>query len=142
MEEQWIDTIDNAGTASLSQSDPSSSSILQGILVGFFFPLLPFYYFREPKQPLFGNEEIYVESLGSVIFSYVFASTQYAFFSSGLPALQSTHADGIGSRVYSELFIWVMEIPLEYLIERGAQLDILSSSYSFRSYALTIGVLS
>lgn len=38
LEEQWIDSIDNAGSASLSQSSPSNSTVLQGVLLGFFFP--------------------------------------------------------------------------------------------------------
>ncbi|KAF8895712.1 DUF2407 C-terminal domain-containing protein [Gymnopilus junonius] len=39
LEEQWIDSIDNAGSATLSQSGSSNStSFLQGVLMGFFLP--------------------------------------------------------------------------------------------------------
>ncbi|KAI0040293.1 hypothetical protein FA95DRAFT_1566530 [Auriscalpium vulgare] len=69
LEEQWIDSIDSAGTASLSRGDPSSSAILQGIVVGFFFPLLPFFYFRETKPPAFWSNGRPIESLGSVVFT-------------------------------------------------------------------------
>jgi hypothetical protein len=70
LEEQWIDSIDNAGSASLSQSAASSSaSVLQGVIVGFFFPFLPFFFMRNRKTAAFwedGNEE---EPTSNVIFS-------------------------------------------------------------------------
>ncbi|THH10064.1 hypothetical protein EW146_g8488 [Bondarzewia mesenterica] len=69
LEEQWIDSMDNAGTASLSQSDSTSSAILQGILIGFFFPLFPFFFFRETKPAVFWDNGASVESLGSTVFS-------------------------------------------------------------------------
>ena len=72
LEEQWIDSIDNAGSASLSQSAASSSaSVLQGVIVGFFFPFLPFFFMRNRKSAAFwedGNEE---EPTSNVIFSSV-----------------------------------------------------------------------
>jgi len=69
LEEQWIDSLDNAGTASLSQSSSSNSSVLEGILVGFFFPLLPFFFMRKPKPAIFWEDGSEHESTGNVIFS-------------------------------------------------------------------------
>ena len=72
LEEQWIDSIDNAGTASLSQSSPSNSTVLQGILLGFFFPLLPFFFMRNAKPPVFWADGSDYEPPANVIFSLVF----------------------------------------------------------------------
>jgi len=70
LEEQWIDSLDNAGTASLSQSSSSTnSSILQGIVLGFFFPLLPFFFIREPKLAVFWDSGAEHSLTGSVVFS-------------------------------------------------------------------------
>jgi len=71
LEEQWIDSLDNAGTASLSQVEPgsSSSTFLQGIITGVFFNLLPFFFFREPKPPVFWEDGSEFEVYGSVVFS-------------------------------------------------------------------------
>lgn len=74
LEEQWIDSMDNPTTASMSQSSSSASSssaMLQGILVGFFFPLMPLFFFRESKTAtVFWNNGEAVEGMGSVVFSY------------------------------------------------------------------------
>lgn len=72
LEEQWIDSIDNAGTASLSQSSPSNSTVLQGILLGFFFPLIPFFFMRNSKPPVFWDDGSDYEPPANVIFSLVF----------------------------------------------------------------------
>lgn len=69
LEEQWIDSIDNAGTASLSQSSPSNITVLQGILLGFFFPLIPFFFMRNPKPAVFWDDGSEYEPPGNVIFS-------------------------------------------------------------------------
>jgi len=70
LEEQWIDSLDNASTASLSQSSSSTnSSVLQGIVLGFFFPLLPFFFIREPKPAAFWDSGTEHELTGSVVFS-------------------------------------------------------------------------
>lgn len=70
LEEQWIDSLDNASTASLSQSSSSTNaSILQGIVLGFFFPLLPFFFIREPKPAVFWDSGAEHELTGSVVFS-------------------------------------------------------------------------
>jgi len=71
LEEQWIDSLDNADTASLSQSSSpaSASTLLQGIIVGLFFPLMPFFFFREPQPPVFWDDGTEYETAGSVVFS-------------------------------------------------------------------------
>lgn len=70
LEEQWIDSIDNAGTASLSQaSSASNSTVLQGILLGFFFPLLPFFFMRSSKPPVFWDDGSEHEPTSNVVFS-------------------------------------------------------------------------
>lgn len=57
LEEQWIDSMDNVGTASLSQSSSQSASmILNGIILGFFFPVIPFFFFHENKPAVFWEE--------------------------------------------------------------------------------------
>ncbi|KAI0926974.1 hypothetical protein AcV5_007627 [Taiwanofungus camphoratus] len=68
LEEQWIDSIDNGGGGSLSQSS-SQSTILNGIILGFFFPLIPFFFFRAPKPAVFWDDDSEHEAVGSVIFS-------------------------------------------------------------------------
>jgi hypothetical protein len=72
LEEQWIDSIDNAGSASLSQSSPSNSTVLQGVLLGFFFPLIPFFFMRNSKPAVFWDDGSDYEPPGNVIFSSVF----------------------------------------------------------------------
>jgi len=71
LEEQWIDSLDNAATASLSQvaSGSSTSTLLQGIVTGIFLNLLPFFFFREPKPPVFWEDGSEFEAYGSVVFS-------------------------------------------------------------------------
>lgn len=69
LEEQWIDSIDNAGSATLSQSSSSSSSFLQGVLVGFFFPFLPFFFMSSRKPAAFWEDGSEQEPSVNVIFS-------------------------------------------------------------------------
>ncbi|KAI0059584.1 hypothetical protein BV25DRAFT_1860190 [Artomyces pyxidatus] len=70
LEEQWIDSIDtNHGAVSLSRTDPGGSDVLQGIIIGFFFPLLPFFYFKDAKAPVFWENDTAFEPLGSIVFS-------------------------------------------------------------------------
>ncbi|KIL65899.1 hypothetical protein M378DRAFT_10484 [Amanita muscaria Koide BX008] len=58
LEEQWIDSLDSASTTALSQpsTSSSSSSVLQGIVVGFFFPILPFFFMRNQSSPVFWED--------------------------------------------------------------------------------------
>lgn len=61
--------MDNAGTASLSQSSTANSSIIRGLVIGFFFPILPFFFIRKPAPPVFWEDGTDYESPESVIFS-------------------------------------------------------------------------
>jgi len=75
LEEQWIDAIDNMGAAALTRSSVThSSTILQGLLLGFFFPIIPFFLFREPYAPVFWEDGRQTERLPSVAFGYVLSS--------------------------------------------------------------------
>lgn len=67
LEEQWIDSMDNAGTASLSSS--SSPSILHGIVLGFFFPLLPLFFFHQSKPAVFWDDGSEQDTMGTMVFS-------------------------------------------------------------------------
>ncbi|TDL17738.1 hypothetical protein BD410DRAFT_794037 [Rickenella mellea] len=67
LEEQWIDSLDTAGTASISQS--STTTVLQGLLVGFFFPFIPFFFLREPHRAVFWEDGHEEDRPDSVIFS-------------------------------------------------------------------------
>ncbi|EGN93980.1 hypothetical protein SERLA73DRAFT_189126 [Serpula lacrymans var. lacrymans S7.3] len=70
LEEQWIDSMDNAGTASLSDSSSSQSLILKGIILGFFFPIIPFFFLRdEPKPAVFWEDGSEQDATESVVFS-------------------------------------------------------------------------
>ncbi|KAF9528473.1 DUF2407 C-terminal domain-containing protein [Crepidotus variabilis] len=70
LEEQWIDSMDDAGTAAISQTSVSSnSSVLQGILLGFFFPFLPFFFMRSQKPAVFWEDGSEQETTSNVIFS-------------------------------------------------------------------------
>ncbi|THU89376.1 hypothetical protein K435DRAFT_781664 [Dendrothele bispora CBS 962.96] len=70
LEEQWIDSMDSSENIYLSQSSSSNSTAIQGILIGFFFPFLPFFIQgSKPPPPVFwenGREQPAVES---VVFS-------------------------------------------------------------------------
>ncbi|KAF7362143.1 Ubiquitin-like domain-containing protein [Mycena venus] len=50
LEEEWIDSLDSAGS-SLSQNSSNNPAFLQGVLLGFFFPILPFFFFRNNHPP-------------------------------------------------------------------------------------------
>ncbi|KAK2464200.1 hypothetical protein APHAL10511_003657 [Amanita phalloides] len=70
LEEQWIDSLDSAGTASLSQSSTSSSSsVLQGIVIGFFFPILPFFFMRNQSAAVFWEDGSAQDATPNVILS-------------------------------------------------------------------------
>jgi len=70
LEEQWIDSLDNASTASLSQSSTSSSSsVLQGIVIGFFFPILPFFFMRNQPAAVFWEDGTVHDTTPNVILS-------------------------------------------------------------------------
>ncbi|KAF8635243.1 hypothetical protein AX17_004016 [Amanita inopinata Kibby_2008] len=69
LEEQWIDSLDNTSTASLTQSTSSSSSVLQGIIIGFFFPILPFFFMRNQSTPVFWEDGSTHDTTPNVILS-------------------------------------------------------------------------
>ncbi|KAJ7782810.1 DUF2407 C-terminal domain-containing protein [Mycena metata] len=70
LEEDWIDSLDNTGSASLSQNSSNNPSFLQGVLLGFFFPLIPFFFFRNSHPPpVFWEDGSPYEPTGNVIFS-------------------------------------------------------------------------
>ncbi|KAJ7209661.1 DUF2407 C-terminal domain-containing protein, partial [Mycena pura] len=71
LEEEWIDSGESGGSASLSQnSSASHPSFLQGVLLGFFFPLLPFFFFRSSHPPpVFWDNGASHEPPGTVVFS-------------------------------------------------------------------------
>ncbi|KIY73774.1 hypothetical protein CYLTODRAFT_416798 [Cylindrobasidium torrendii FP15055 ss-10] len=68
LEEQWIDSMDNAGTASLSQSTPTNPSIIKGLVIGFFFPIIPFFFIRKQAPAVFWDDGAEYEPPESVIF--------------------------------------------------------------------------
>jgi len=69
LEDQWIDSMANAesGPAFLSSSFPNSS-ILQGLLMGFFFPILPFFLVHGEKPAVFWEDGSELET-SNVLFS-------------------------------------------------------------------------
>ncbi|KAI0736227.1 DUF2407 C-terminal domain-containing protein [Fomitopsis betulina] len=70
LEEQWIDSFDNGGGASLSSpSSRASRTFLNGIVVGFFFPLIPLFFLRAPKPAVFWDDGSEHEATSSPVFS-------------------------------------------------------------------------
>jgi len=70
LEEQWIDSFDNGGGASMSSpSSRASHTFLNGIVVGFFFPLIPLFFIRAPKPAVFWDDGSEHEATSSPIFS-------------------------------------------------------------------------
>ncbi|KAI0086979.1 DUF2407 ubiquitin-like domain-containing protein [Irpex rosettiformis] len=57
LEEQWMDSMNSVGPGSLGQgSSQTSGVILNGIMLGFFFPIIPFFFFREHKRAVFWED--------------------------------------------------------------------------------------
>ncbi|KXN87359.1 DSC E3 ubiquitin ligase complex subunit 3 [Leucoagaricus sp. SymC.cos] len=70
LEEQWIDSIDNAGSAVLSQpSSSTSSAVLQGTMIGFFFPIMPFFFMKNLKPAVFWEDGSESDPTSNVVFS-------------------------------------------------------------------------
>ncbi len=61
--------MDNAGTASLSQSGGHNPSMMQGLVAGFFFPIIPLFFIRKTHPPVFWEDGTEYEPPDSVIFS-------------------------------------------------------------------------
>jgi hypothetical protein len=68
LEEQWIDSMDSGGSAALSDSSPTS--VFNGAVMGFFFPLLPFFFFSETRPAVFWEDGAEQPAPRSVVFSY------------------------------------------------------------------------
>ena len=75
LEEQWIDALGSGGTGASSgspESDSRARAVLNGIVIGFFFPLLPFFFFRGTKPAAFFESGHAIETAESTVFSYAF----------------------------------------------------------------------
>jgi hypothetical protein len=75
LEEQWIDALGTGSTGAGSGSPDSDSrarAVLNGIVIGFFFPLLPFFFFRGSKPAAFFESGHAIETTESTVFSYAF----------------------------------------------------------------------
>jgi hypothetical protein len=75
LEEQWIDNMDGAAGTVLDVPQDGSNNdlyttLLQGLLLGFFFPIIPFFFIRE-KWPaaFFSDDYAAVEPAPGVIYS-------------------------------------------------------------------------
>ncbi|KIK23496.1 hypothetical protein PISMIDRAFT_100371 [Pisolithus microcarpus 441] len=67
LEEQWIDSLDNGGNTQLAQSS-SQMMVVRGVVLGFFFPIIPFFFLRATKPAAFWDDGTQVEATESVIF--------------------------------------------------------------------------
>jgi hypothetical protein len=77
LEEQWIDALGSGGAGAGSgspESDSRARAVLNGIVIGFFFPLLPFFFFRGSKPAAFFESGHAIETAESTVFSYAFLS--------------------------------------------------------------------
>ncbi|KAG8706202.1 hypothetical protein FRC08_001215 [Ceratobasidium sp. 394] len=71
LEEQWVDNMD-AGLPGTDPGDgePMYPPYLHGILMGFFFPLMPMFFLRELPPPAFFSDNVaQIEAPRSVVFS-------------------------------------------------------------------------
>ncbi|CAL1712203.1 unnamed protein product [Somion occarium] len=69
LEEQWIESFDSGGGSALLQSSSTNYNILTGIVIGFFFPLVPFFFFHQDKPAVFWEEGGEHQAMGSTMFS-------------------------------------------------------------------------
>jgi len=67
LEERWIDSLDGGGPS--IQSGSASSTMLNGIGIGFFFPVLPFFWFRAAKPAIFWEDGTEHDSNEGHVFS-------------------------------------------------------------------------
>jgi hypothetical protein len=75
LEEQWIDALGTGSTGAgggSPDSDSRARAVLNGIVIGFFFPLLPFFFFRGSKSAAFFDSGHAIETTESTVFSYAF----------------------------------------------------------------------
>ncbi|KAF9240263.1 hypothetical protein BU15DRAFT_87731 [Melanogaster broomeanus] len=68
LEEQWIDSMDSVGSAPLIQAS-AQSMIVRGIVMGFFFPIIPIFFLRDTHPAAFWGDGSQVQATESVIFS-------------------------------------------------------------------------
>jgi len=61
--------MDNSGSVILSQSASTNSAMLQGTMIGFFFPILPFFFMKNPKPAVFWEDGSESDITSNVIFS-------------------------------------------------------------------------
>ncbi|KAJ8483361.1 hypothetical protein ONZ51_g4752 [Trametes cubensis] len=66
LEEQWIDSLGGGSTA--SQSPMTVSSLHNGIVLGFFFPLMPVLFFWSSKPAVFWEDDSEHETLNPPVF--------------------------------------------------------------------------
>jgi len=71
LEEQWIDALGSGGGSgsASAESDSRARAVLNGIIIGFFFPLLPFFFLRAPKPAAFWDNGHALETSESTVFS-------------------------------------------------------------------------
>lgn len=72
LEEQWIDGLGGGGGAGggSAESDSRARAVLNGIIIGFFFPLLPLFFLRAPKPAAFWESGHALDTPESTVFSY------------------------------------------------------------------------
>jgi hypothetical protein len=111
LEERWIESADGAASVTLSQS--RNSSLMQGILTGFFFPILPLFFLAKLNPPVFWDNGEDFEPPENVVFSYV-----YVFFNhcTITHVSQEDHANGHCDRFHGQFFIRAMEVSTGELV--------------------------
>ncbi|KAH7096435.1 DUF2407 ubiquitin-like domain-containing protein [Auriculariales sp. MPI-PUGE-AT-0066] len=67
LEERWIDSLDNGTNSPQPSSD--TATLAQGLLMGFFFPLLPFFFMSERRPAAFWSDNRVVARMGSIVFT-------------------------------------------------------------------------
>ena len=104
--------------------------MLNGIIIGFFFPLLPFFFLRAPKPAAFWESGHALETPESTVFSYAPSFSLDMFVC--LRAVQTTHADGPCRGFYSERYFWLVAVPLGHILNDCSSLTI----YTFLPLAM------
>ncbi|KAH9891820.1 DUF2407 ubiquitin-like domain-containing protein [Cubamyces lactineus] len=66
LEEQWIDSLDGGSAA--SQSQLTVSPLHNGIVIGFFFPLIPVFFFGSTKPAVFWEDDSEHETANPPVF--------------------------------------------------------------------------
>lgn len=118
LEEQWIDSMDTH-TESMSQSS-TRTAILNGIIIGFFFPILPFFFLHEVKPAVFWEDGTDHNVSSRTIFSSVPRSPVAALLTSypWTALFQEAHQHGSRHRSSHEHLIRPMDVLVDFLIHR------------------------